>query len=252
MTTNEISPTFCREDQSAIDSLESKRSDLARARKLSPSLVATLESEIAACELALTKARTAAVDYDREGADLARATAVRRHALTVQATSTEVDPEAADRIIRDAARAQYLELAYRRRVDAARDAATSMYFRACKEISERTAAVRFAEILAGAVVDREEGRIPNETRPGVIAWLPLVFPIEGRAAFTESCKRRGYSAPPPGLGEYSRSGSSSYPEPPPIIEYENACRSFFARVDLMRETAARQAADLAAVSAAAE
>jgi hypothetical protein len=234
MNQNEISNSFLTEDRRARDALERKRDDLERARSLSPALVASLEAELSTCEAALEKARTAGAEYDRESVEHARATARRQAALTVANTSHEVDPDAAASILQTAEVAKYLEGARKRRADAARDAAASGYNRVCKDIPERNAAVNFAERLAGATIDRAE--TPKETRPGVIAWLPLVFPVEGRAAY-----QRSY--------DY-RADHPSYDRPQPVEAYDDACKSFFAGVERLRIAAAKQASDLAAVTAA--
>lgn len=228
----EISPTFRAEDRRAEDSIASKRDDLARAKKIAPALVPSLEAEITACEQALDRARSVAVDYERERSAALRATAERRQALTEHSTSTLVDDKSASRIVRAAEVAKYIEAAYQRRADAAHSAASSAFHRAAKDISERNAAVTYAERLAGAVVDREQDRLAPETRPAVIAWLPMVLQVEGRAAYERSLA--------------SRTGHPSYPNPPPIEDFELACRGVFAGVQRLREQAAKQAADLSA------
>jgi hypothetical protein len=227
-----ITPTFRAEDGRAVDAIARKRDDLERARELSPSLVPSLEAEITACDQALDRARSAAVDYERERSAALRATALRQQAQTELHTSQDVEPEAASRIVHAAACATYIEGAYQRRAGAAHSAATSGYGRAAKDISERNAAVTFAERLAGAVVDFEQDRLAPETRPTVIAWLPLVLQVEGRAAFARSVA--------------NRTGNRSYPTPPPVEDFDLACRGVFAGVQRLREQAARQAAELSA------
>lgn len=123
--------------------------------------------------------------------------------------------------------AKYTASAYKRRADAVHSAASSAYGRAAKDIAERNAAVTYAERLADAVVDYAPELLPPETRPGVIAWLPLAFEHEGRAAFERSCD--------------NRRDNRSYPTPAPVEEYEAACRSVFAGVARLREQAAKQA-----------
>jgi hypothetical protein len=229
-----ISSQFSNDDRSAVDALDRKRDDLAHARTLSPALVASLETEIKTCEAALVKAREAAHEYDRESAELARATAKRQHALTALNTSTEVDPERAMAIVHEASRSQYLEGARRRRAEAARDAASSAYGRVCKDIQARVAAVNLATTIAGAVVDRDESRIPNETRADVIAWLRLVAPIEGRDAYAKSY-------------DY-RKNHPSYPVPPSVEIFDAACKRFFGGVERARDAAAKLAKELGAVT----
>lgn len=238
MNQNEIGSAFFDDDRRARDALESKRHDLKRAQESSPGIVASLEAEIATCEKALAAARAAAVEHDRESAELARATAMRQRALTALNTSTEIDPERAMAIVHEASRAQYLEGARKRRTEAARDAASSAYSRVSKDVAARNAALNFALTLAGAVVDRDESekRIPNETRPEVIGWLRLVLPAEGREAYLKS-----YAV---------RVDHPSYPVPPSVQDFDLACKRVFARVDRMRDDAAKLAAELGAVTAA--
>ena len=231
----EVTPTFRAEDQRALDAIARKKDDLKRARKLSPALVPSLTAEIATCEQALDRARAAAIDHERERVSHLRATALRQQAVMVLHTSTEVDPDAAMQIVHEAERAKYLEGAYQRRADAAHSAAGSAYGRARKDIAERNQAVQFSERLAGEVVDRDAGRVPRITNPAVIMWCPLVFPVEGRAAYEKSFN---YRADHP-----------SYDRPPPIEDYDDACQSFFAGVERLREQAKKQAADLAGLGA---
>jgi hypothetical protein len=229
----EITSAFRAEDQRAVDAIARKKDDLARARKLSPALIAPLEAEIATCEQALDRARAAALDHERERVAALRATAERQRALTELHESTSIDPDEASRIVHAAAVAQYLEAATKRRCDAAHSAAASAYGRARKDIAERNQAVLYAERLAGEVIDRELGRVPPETRPGVIAFLPLVFPVEGRAAYAKSFE--------------FRDGHPSYDVPPPILEYDSACRGVLANVELWRAQAVKQAEALGAL-----
>lgn len=237
MTKNEMtSNTFIADDRRAENTLERKRDDLARARKLSPALVASLDSEIEACEEALERARQAAHEYDREVVELARAEVLRKATLTALNTSHEVDPDAADRIVLDAERAKYLEGARKRRADAARDAANSAYQRAAKDITERNNAVSFSERLANAVGNREQE--PSESRPLVLAWTRLTLPNEGREAYRRLCESRRGPA------------GRSFPTPPPIEEFDRACARVFAAVEHERAKAAKLAADLAAITAA--
>jgi hypothetical protein len=175
-----------------------------------------------------------ASDFERERVAAERAALIHTAAFSELSTSHEVEPEAASRIVHAAEIAKYIAAAYKRRADAAHSAASSGYGRASKDVAEKNAAVTFAERLAGAVVDYDPDRLELEKRPGVIAWLPLAFESEGRAAFERSCD--------------NRRGNRSYPTPPPIEEYEAACRSVFGQIQNVREQAARQAAELAAVS----
>lgn len=230
----DTSPTFRTADNYACGALELKKADLARAREIAPALVPSLEAEIKACEQALARARSAASDYDREFVAAERAELIRAAAVAALNTSHEVEPEAASRIVHAAEVAKYTASAYKRRADAAHTAALSAYARASKDVAEKNAAVNFAERLAGAVVDYALERMSPETRPGVIAWLPLAFESEGRAAYLRSVE--------------NRAGNRSYPTPPPVEKYEAACRGVFADVQRLREQAAKQAADLAAVS----
>lgn len=236
--TNEISPQFSNSDRSARDALERKRVDLERARTLSPSLVAPLEREIAASEKALEAAREAGRDYDRESHEFAVAEARRRAAQSVLGSSHEIDPKRAAEIVRDAEVAKYLEQARSRRVQAARDAASSAYGRVMKSPAGRDAAVNLALTLAGAVVDREQNRIPDERRPEIVAWARLTLPAEGRAAYLRSHAVRVHHP--------------SYPVPPGVEEYDAACARFFAGVERARKQAADLARDLGAVVDAAE
>lgn len=229
----EINPSFRLDDDRALESIEFKRSELARAREVSPTLVAPLEAEIASCEQALDRARAAGLEHKAASVASQRADLVRQAAVAEHASSLDVDEAAADRIVHALERAKYLASAHARRAAAALTAVSAAYQRATKEINERNAAARYAERLAGQVIDRDPGRIELETRPGVIAWLRLVFPVEGRAAYARSAA--------------NRAGNRSYPEPPPIEEYDDACRSFFAQIESLREQASRQAAELGAV-----
>ncbi|MES1187991.1 MAG: hypothetical protein ABUL60_29505 [Myxococcales bacterium] len=234
MKKQEIHPSFRLDDDRAVESIEFKRSELARAIKLSPALVASLEAEIDAAELSLDKARRAGLDFAEASTAAERAELVRQRAVAEHASSHDVDEAAADRIVHALERTKYLASAHARRAAAAHTAVTAAYQRAMKEINERNAAVRYAERLAGQVIDRDPGRIELETRPGVIAWLRLVFPVEGRDFYAS---RSAY-----------RAGNRSYPEPPPIEDFDDACRSFFAQIESLRDQAARQATELAAVS----
>jgi len=229
--TSEINPAYFSQDRQAVASIQSKRDDLARAKEISPALVPRLEAEITACEQALDRARSAAVDHERERIAAERAELLRAAAVAELNTSHEVEPEAASRIVHAAEVAKYTSSAYRRRTDAAHSAATSAYFRASKDLQERNAAVTFAERLAGAVVDRDETRVPAETRPAVLAWLPLVLSVEGRAAYAKSYD--------------FRADHPSYERPPSVEEYEAACQRVLGNIEHMRAQAAKQAADLA-------
>lgn len=224
--------TFRTSDDRACAIVERKKADLGRAREIAPALVSSIETEIKACEQALDRARSAASEYERESVAAERAELIRAAAVAELTTSHDVEPEAASRIVHAAEVAKYTARAYKRRADAAHSAASSAYARASKDVAEQNAAVNFAERLAGAVVDYALERMSPETRPGVIAWLPLAFEREGRAAFERGCD--------------NRRGNRSYPTPPPVEEYEAACRSVFAGVALLREQAARQAAELSA------
>lgn len=234
MKKHEFNPQFRLDDERACESIEFKRSELARAIKLSPALVASLEADIVAAEQSLDKARAAGLEYAAASVASQRADLVRQAAVAEHASSLDVDEAAADRIVHALERSKYLAAAHARRAAAAHTAVTAAYQRAMKEINERNAAVRYAERLAGQVIDHDPGRIELETRPGVIAWLRLVFPVEGRAAYIRSVA--------------NRAGNRSYPEPPPIEDFDDACRSFFGQIESLRDQAARQATELAAVS----
>lgn len=228
---NEISSTFIADDRRAESALDRKRDDLERARELAPALVASLESEFETGGASLESARAAGLEFDREQAELARATARRQAALMALNTSTEVDPDAVLALVQAGEVSKQIESARKRRLDAARAAATAAYGRVCKDIAARNAAVDFAERLAGAVVDRDESRIPSETRPEVISWARLTLPVEGRAAY-----QRSYEF---------RKDHPSYDRPPEIEEFDEACARFFGGVDASAKKAARLAAALA-------
>lgn len=234
MKPDDISPTFRTADDYACEVIKLKKADLERAREIAPALVSSIEAEIKACDQALASGRSAGLDYERERIAAERAELIRAAAFGEANSSHEVEPEAASRILHAAEVAKYTASAYRRRTDAAHSAATSAYARASKDIPERVAAVTFAERLAGAVIDYEPERLAPETRPAVIPWLYLIFPVEGRAAYTRSCE--------------NRAGNRSYPTPPPIENFDAACRSVFGQIQHIREAAAKQAAELAAVS----
>ncbi len=230
---SEVSAAFAREDRSAAEVIARLRDDLTQAKALSPSLVAPLEREILMRVAVLKNARAAAQEHEREGVELARATARRQAALTQLNTSTEVASDAAREIVIEAETAKYLEGAYRRRVDTAASLAAGAFGRVGKDIAPRVAAVRYAESLAGAVVDCEEGRVALPTRADVIAWLPLVLPVEGRAFFEQAHARR--------------IDHPSYPVPPEITEYDAAVKRVFSQIERARTEAAKQAADLGAL-----
>ncbi|RYZ01647.1 MAG: hypothetical protein EOO73_34765 [Myxococcales bacterium] len=230
----QFNPRFSSQDAHALGSIEFKVNEHIRALELSPTLLPSLEAEIGAAEQALEKARAAGLEYEAASVASQRADLVLKAALAEYSSSLATDDADAERIVRAVERAKYLAAAHARRTAAAFVAVESGYTRAMKEINERNAAVRYAERLAGAVIDRDPGRIELETRPGVIAWLRLVFPVEGRTAYARSAA--------------NRAGNRSYPEPPPIEDFDDACRSFFAQIESLRDQAARQAAELAAVS----
>jgi hypothetical protein len=231
---SEISPTFRADDARACDALDRLKGDLKQARTLSPSIVVSLAGEIETREAALGEARDAAREHDRESHELARAVVQRQAALVAINTSHEVDPEAAAKIVQAAALAQYTEAAYRRRADAAESKARSGYGRCAKDIQDRNAAVSLAETIAGAVVDHEQHRIPDEKRPAVLAWLRVVAPVEGAASY-----ERSYA---------NRIDSPSHPIPPEPAEYVAAIARVYAAADRAREQAAKLARELEAVT----
>jgi hypothetical protein len=236
MTKNEATPAFAREDRSAADVIERLRDDRARAAKLSPSLCAPLEDEINTRERALAKAREAAKEHEHELGELARAVSRRQAAATRHGTSVEVDPAAARDIVAELELARYLEGARKRRVDAVADAASSAYARAAKDLADRNAAVRFAELVSAAVINGAE--VPSETRPSVLAWARLTLPDEGRAAY-----RREYAV---------RETHPSYACPRPVAEFDREVEHFWAGIAREREKAAKQAEALGRLTAAAE
>jgi hypothetical protein len=233
VTDQNVSTEFMADDRRAAAALERTRADLKRARDLSPSLVPILEAEVAARSKALDSAREHTREYERECVELARATALRRAAVTRLETSLEID--AASEIVTEAARAQYLEAARKRRVEAAQSAATSAYGRASKDIAEQVVATKIAAALEVAVRTRS-GDIPAETRAEVLAFLPIAF-ADARETYLERYIADAENPP------------ASFAPCPSVDAYDAAVRSFWARLENEREKALRLAAALGTVGA---